>query len=237
MVRTRFDAVFFDVGNTLLYPYPSVARVCERVLLSAGHIRTLQEIEAVLPLVDEYYEDRYRADDSFWTNDEGAHGVWIGMYSLLCRSLGVPEPEASASAAAIYHQFGHHSSWRAYADVAPAFERLRRQGMLVGIISNWDTRLEGIFDGLALSPMVDTIVCSAVVGIHKPDTRIFELACERIGVAASRCAHVGDHYDADVAGAMSAGMMPLLIDRHGVGLSVEGVRCLGTLDDLEDALG
>ena len=32
-----FDAVFFDVGNTLLYPYPSVSRVGEELLLDAGH--------------------------------------------------------------------------------------------------------------------------------------------------------------------------------------------------------
>jgi FMN phosphatase YigB (HAD superfamily) len=47
---------------------------------------------------------------------------------------------------------------------------------------------------------------------------------------------VGDHYYSDVVGARAAGMRPVLIDRHGVGLAVQDVVCLSTLDDLEEAL-
>lgn len=230
------DAVFFDVGNTLLYPYPSVGHVCAEILRASGRIHSLDEIEPLLPLVDEYYEDRYRSDDTFWTCDERAADVWTGMYALLCRQLGIPEDEAGALARAVYDAFGDPARWRAYADVAPAILRLRAAGIRVGIISNWDTRLQGVLDGLELGPLVGTVVSSAVVGLHKPDPRIFELACERLSVAPERCAHVGDHYYADVLGARAVGMRPILIDRHGVGLGSAGVACLTTLDDLEEAL-
>jgi putative hydrolase of the HAD superfamily len=236
-VAGRCDAVFFDVGNTLLYAYPSVGHVCEEILLASGRIHSLEEIEVLLPLVDEYYEDRYRSDDTFWTSDERAADVWTGMYTLLCRRLGIPEYEAVALAHAVYDAFGEAARWRAYDDVAPAFRRLRDRGVKIGIISNWDTRLEGLLDGLGLGVLVDTVVSSAVVGLHKPDPRIFELACERLGVDPGRCAHVGDHYYSDVVGARAAGMRAVLIDRHGAGAAVEGVPLLSTLDDLEEALG
>jgi putative hydrolase of the HAD superfamily len=235
-VTGRYDAVFFDVGNTLLYAYPSVGRVCEEMLRTSGRIHPLDEIERVLPLVDAYYEDRYRTDDTFWTSDERAEDVWTGMYSLLCRRLGIPEEEAVSLAHAVYDAFGEPERWRAYDDVAPAFERLRSQGVKVGIISNWDTRLEKVLEGLGLGSLVDCVVSSAVVGLHKPDPRIFELACERLAVDPSRCAHVGDHYYSDVVGARAAGLRPVLIDRHGAGLAAEDVVCLITLDDLEEAL-
>jgi putative hydrolase of the HAD superfamily len=232
------DAVFFDVGNTLIRPEPSVGRVCARILLEAGHDHSLDEIEALLPLVDDYYEDRYRDDDTFWTSDAGAADVWVGMYSLLCRRLGIAETEAPALAHAVYDAFGSAGRWRPYDDVTPAFHRLRDAGVKIGIVSNWDTRLDGILAGLGLADLVETIVCSAVEGLRKPDPRIFELACARVGVDPARSAHVGDHMYADVIGARAAGMKPVLIDRHGDdgGDARRGVTRITTLDRLEEAL-
>ena len=234
-----FDAVFFDVGNTLIHPYPSVAEVCSEILVAAGHTYPVADIEAVLPIVDDYYEDRYREDDTFWTSDEGAADVWVGMYSLLCSRLGLPDEQAPVLARAVYDAFGSSQRWRAYADVAPAFERLRAAGTAVGIISNWDSRLASILGGLGLGGLIDTIVCSAADGLHKPDPRIFELACARVGFPASRCAHIGDHMYADVIGARTAGLTPVLIDRFDASIPDSGdpVVRIVTLDDLEGALG
>lgn len=237
MSGVRQEAVFFDVGNTLLYAYPSVGHVCEEVLRTSGRIHDLSEIDAVLPLVDDYYEDRYRTDDTFWTDDERAASVWTGMYELMCHRLGIAAGEASTLARAVYDAFGEAERWRAWDDVAPAFERLRASGVKVGIISNWDSRLEGIMAGLGLRDLVDTIVSSAVVGLHKPDPRIFELACARLGAEPGKCAHVGDHFYADIVGARAVGMTPVLIDRHGGALTTSDVACLTTLDELESVLG
>jgi putative hydrolase of the HAD superfamily len=232
------DAVFFDVGNTLIHPEPSVGRVCAQVLRRAGHDHTLEQIDALLPLVDDYYEDRYREDDTFWESDEAAADVWVGMYSLLCRRLGIDECEAPSLARGVYDTFGDPSFWRPYPDVAPAFLRLRDAGVKVGIVSNWDTRLDGILEGLGLRALIDVVVCSAVEGLRKPDPRIFELACGRAGARPERSAHVGDHMYADVLGARAAGMRPILIDRHGgaAGAGRENVTCISTLDRLEEAL-
>jgi FMN phosphatase YigB (HAD superfamily) len=162
MSRGPCSAVFFDVGNTLLFPYPSVSRVCEEILRAAGHERDLGAIEELMPLVDEYYEDRFRADDTFWTSEEATSGVWVGMYSLLCRRLGI-EDGAEDLARAVYDEFGRPDRWRAYDDVAPTFRRMHELGAKVGLVSNWDCRLEGLFEGLGLTPLIDTIVSSAAV--------------------------------------------------------------------------
>jgi putative hydrolase of the HAD superfamily len=230
-----YRAVFFDVGNTLLFPHPSVSEVCRQVLAEEGHIHDLSAIDALMPLVDDYYEDRYRADDTFWTNEDETSQVWVGMYSLLCRRLGIAEnPELIARR--VYDEFGRAERWRAYPDVEPAFARLREYGCAIGIISNWDSRLSGLLRGLGLAGYVDVIVSSAEVGLRKPDPRIFELALERLGIAAAHAAHVGDHHYADVLGAQAVGMTPVLIDRHG-GACAESVRFLRSLDELEAVLG
>lgn len=228
-------AVFFDVGNTLLYPYPSVSEVCKSVLEDAGHSRELAHIDAYMPLVDEYYEDRYREDDTFWTSEGETSAIWVGMYSLLCRKLGIDE-DAEELARRVYERFGSPEHWRAYDDVLPAISRLRDRGVKMGVISNWDGRLAGLLDGLDLSPFLDAVICSATVGLHKPDPRIFELACDTLGVSSEECAHVGDHHYADVIGAEAVGMRAVLIDRHG-GAAPSWGRFIRSLDDLESVLG
>jgi putative hydrolase of the HAD superfamily len=227
--------VFFDVGNTLLQPHPSVSEVVRQVLAEEGHIHDLHAIDELMPLVDEYYEDRYRSDDTFWTDEDRTSQVWVGMYSLLCRRLGI-DVGAEQIAARVYQEFGDPARWRAYADVAPAFGRLKRRGLRLGLISNWDNRLSGLIEGLGLGAQLDTIVSSADVGLHKPDPRIFELACERLGVKPEEAAHVGDHHYADIVGAQAIGMRPVLIDRRAETRSWRQGYVV-TLDDLECALG
>ena len=144
--------------------------------------------------------------------------------------------EPSASRDASTTSSGEAARWSAYEDVEPAFARLRSRGLRLGIISNWDSRLEGLLGGLGLGAYLETVVSSASVGLHKPDPRIFELACERLGVSAHDAAHVGDHHYADIVGASAVGMTPVLIDRwdgvdEGTGLFIR------TLDDLERVLG
>jgi len=228
-------AVFFDVGNTLLYAHPSVPEVVRQVLAEEGHIRDLSVIDEYMPMLDEYYEDRYREDDTFWRSDDETLGVWVGMYSLLCRQLGI-DADAEQIARRVYDEFGCADRWRAYDDVRPAMERLSARGIRLGLISNWDGRLVGLVEGLGLSDLLDAVVSSADVGLHKPDPRIFELACERLGVAPSDAAHVGDHQYADIIGAEAVGMTPVLIDRHG-GEHPGNELFVRSLDELDGVLG
>lgn len=229
-----YDAVFFDVGNTLIAPHPSVPHVVREILIDEGHLHDLHAINELMPIVDAFYEDRYRDDDTFWTSETETSSVWVGMYSLLCRRLGI-DADAERIAARVYDAFGDAARWRPYDDVEPCFMRLTERGCRLGLISNWDTRLATIIDGLGLSRYLGTVVSSADVGLHKPDPRIFELACERLGVIPERCAHVGDHHFADITGARAVGMTPVLIDRSSSdAIDPAAIR---TLDELEVTLG
>lgn len=228
---TMLEAVFFDVGNTLIHPHPSVSHVCRQILLEAGYDRDLETIEDLMPLVDAYYEDRYREDDTFWTSEEETSSVWVGMYAMLCRRLGIEE-QAEALARRVYEEFGDPGRWRTFADVAPAFARLKDRGLRLGVISNWDTRLTCILDGIGLGGAFDVVVSSADVGLRKPDPRIFELACERLGVAPGSAAHVGDHHYSDVLGATAAGMLAVLVDRHGDGAEEGALADFTRLDSV-----
>lgn len=233
----RPKAVFFDVGNTLLEPHPSVSSVCQEVLAAFGHAADLDAIESLMPLVDAYYEDRYRADDTFWTDEEETSSVWVGMYSLLCDRLGIGD-RAAEIARRVYDEFGRPERWRPYSDVVPALLELRSAGVKTGIISNWDTRLGALVQGLGLAHLFDLVISSAEVGLRKPDPRIFVLACERLGVEPRHAVHVGDHHYADVLGARAVGITPVLVVRGAdVPLVSGGTATVRSFEGLLSLLG
>lgn len=99
-------------------------------------------------------------------------------------------------------------------DVRETIEALRARGHRLGIISNWAPCLDETLVQLGIGDLFETVVCSSLVGLRKPDPRIFLLAAERLGVGPDSCNHVGDNIAADVDGAISAGMAPILVNRQ-----------------------
>lgn len=225
-------AIFFDAGNTLLYPFPSVAEVFRTVLAAHGHDVDTGRIEAQLPHAEDMYERQYQADDTFWMREDRASDLWSDMYAAVLRGLGV-NGRADELGRCVYEEFGDSRWWTTYPDVFPGLERLKEMGFRLGMISNWDTRLPDLCHGLGLSTYFDFVISSANLAVHKPNPRIFELALERAGVAAPEAFHVGDQYYADVLGSRSAGLVPVLINRTGEPVKADCivVASLGELAD------
>ncbi|MGQ9475477.1 MAG: HAD family hydrolase [Actinomycetota bacterium] len=225
-------AVFFDAGNTLLLPHPSVEEVCLEVLASHGLRADSEAIRRGLELADRYYEDRYWEDDTFWASEEEAAAMWGEMYALAMREAGI-EPSRELGRE-LYEEFGKGDRWALYPDVMPTMERLHGMGMRMGIVSNWDVRLPGLCHHLGLSSYLEFVISSANLGRIKPEASIFRAALGRVGVEPGEAVHVGDHYYADVLGARAAGLHPVLLDRAGRAWKTDCpvIRSLSELPDL-----
>lgn len=209
--------------------------MCRQVLDRMGHCRDLSNVDALMPLVDGYYEQRYHEDDTFWTCENRTSEVWIGMYSMLARELGVNCDDRTYGRL-VYEEFGSPKRWRPYNDALPSLQRLQAKGVRLAVISNWDSRLISLLDALGLAHYFEAVISSADVGLHKPDPRIFKLTCDLLDIAPSEAVHVGDHYYADVVGASSAGIRPILIDRGGTH-ELRSKDKISSLDSLEGHLG
>ena len=107
------------------------------------------------------------------------------------------------------------ANWHIFPDVHPTLDGLKARGLVVGVVSNWVWSLPELLHSLDLVRHFDFVVASARVGYEKPHLEIFRNALEQAGVNASETIHVGDHVDADVQGALAAGISPVLIDRVG----------------------
>lgn len=204
-------AVFFDAGNTLLLPHPSVEEVCAEVLAGHGYHPSTTDLQRGLDRAERYYEERYWSDDTFWASETEAAAMWSEMYALVMEEVGVEAFPALGRQ--LYDEFGRGDRWALYPDVIPAICELHDMGMRMGIVSNWDARLPGLCHQLGLSRYLDFVISSANLGRIKPEASIFHSALGRVDVAPYEAVHVGDHYYADVLGARAAGVYPVLLDR------------------------
>ncbi len=107
--------------------------------------------------------------------------------------------------------------FRAYPDAKPALRELRGIGLRLVCVSNWDVSLPSVLDRCGLAGELDAVITSAATGARKPDARIFAAALAAVGCDPAEALHVGDSVTEDVAGARSAGIRALLIDRAGGG--------------------
>lgn len=106
-----------------------------------------------------------------------------------------------------------HEEWRmAQRLIEPAVELVRalRPRYRVSVLSNADRSLrQRLVEELGIALLFDDIVCSAEVGMAKPEPAVFALAAERLGVAVPRCVFVDD-WDQNVEAARAAGMRAVL---------------------------
>jgi FMN phosphatase YigB (HAD superfamily) len=83
---------------------------------------------------------------------------------------------------------------------------LRTRGVPVHAITNWsaETWPEGLKAHPRLGEVFGTLVISGEEGVLKPERKIFEILCERAGVAAQDCVFIDDS-EKNVEGARAAG--------------------------------
>jgi putative hydrolase of the HAD superfamily len=123
-------------------------------------------------------------------------------------------------------------AFSAYPDTAPALRALRSDGWRLVVVSNWDASLHERLAETGVADLVDGAVASAELGAAKPDGAIFARGLALAGARPAEAWHVGDSVDADVEGALAAGIRPVLLCRSGVPPPLGGVPVIRGLDAL-----
>lgn len=82
---------------------------------------------------------------------------------------------------------------------------LRERGCRMVLVSNFYGNVETVLREMQLADLFVKVVESAVVGIRKPDPRIFLLGVEALDVPASQVTVVGDNYGKDILPGKEAG--------------------------------
>jgi putative hydrolase of the HAD superfamily len=204
----RRRAIFFDAGNTLLrIDYAAIGAELGRLgrpvaddaiqraewrarvrldadVLAGGRVST--ESRTTLGRYLEYVLEGVGVTDEATLR---AMAEWRPRYNPPVGLFRLPDPAA-----------------------ADALAVARAAGLATGVISNSNGSIASILGSLGFLPYLDFVLDSFVVGVEKPDPRIFRMALERAGVEAGDAVYVGDLYSIDVLGARSVGMSAILLD-------------------------
>src|SRR5262245_21359708 len=120
--------VTFDVGGTLIEPWPSVGHIYAAVAREHGFPNLQPEI------LNRQFASVWQAKKNFDHSQAAWRKLVDATFAGLVTGTETLFPE-------LYKRFGQAAAWRTFDDVAPSLERLRRRGLKLGIISNWDERL------------------------------------------------------------------------------------------------
>jgi putative hydrolase of the HAD superfamily len=190
-------AVFLDALGTLVELEPPWVPLAAALGVDPGE-RVVGAVRAEMAY--------YRAHAEEGADAASLADLRVRCAELLSRELGQ---------AVDVHTLMASIQFRAYPDAAPALAALRRRGMTLICVSNWDISLAEVLERCGLAGSLDAVVTSAGAGARKPDPAIFARALELAGCEAAEALHVGDTAAEDVEGAGAAGIRALLIDRHG----------------------
>lgn len=216
--RETLRAIFFDLDNTLL-DHTSAAREAMRHV--HGHYGDLFQ---GLPF-DRVFEEWVAINDRFWSDYSAgllspaqlkverlrALTAWSRNQCGLdehCHETLVEEMSERYLGRVV-------SGSAAYDGVVRMLEGLRGRYIL-GVISNGFTDVQlGRLRSTGLDTYFDHIILSEDVGLSKPDPRIFHLALEAAGAAASETLYIGDNFLYDIGGASRAGLGTIWFNRSG----------------------
>jgi putative hydrolase of the HAD superfamily len=222
----RVRAVLFDAGNTLLWlDHERMARVATDAGLPVD-FRTMRTAEMrARPVLDPYLRTASKRE---------GHDTSRRYAEAIVAQLAA-DPSARARAAdALLAVWG--SLWIVPPpDASAVLDALAARGVRVGCVSNSSGGVSALLERAGLLSRLGCVVDSGLVGVEKPDARIFRIGCERLGTRPGHTVYVGDFYSLDFAGARSAGLEGVLLDPLGVWASTDATR-VGSLTELLDRL-
>jgi dihydrofolate synthase/folylpolyglutamate synthase len=213
-------AVTFDVGGTLIEPWPSVGGVYASVAAQHG-------LEVAAEALDRQFAEAWAARKDFGYSVSD----WENLVRQTFAGLAAAPPDQPLFRA-LYGHFATAAPWRIFDDVAPCLRELKRRGLKLGLISNWDDRLRPLLRALQLDHYFDSMVISCEAGARKPDPKIFQAAAAQLGLPPEAILHIGDRSSEDFAGARAAGLQALQITRSQTHESHQSHETLPSLESL-----
>lgn len=222
MARPRF--LFFDVGNTLLFP--NRARMLAP-LPEQDH-PTLEQWQAL--------ERRTKHDfDAGMMTGQVDHGFWWTFHSYLIDDLkqqGAAVHEEDLVRDSLVENTRISANWdQILPGTFEALECLRRD-YKIAVISNADGKIDVVLRRCGICECFATITDSGVVGQEKPHPAIFEAALQSMQAEPADSLYIGDVYSVDYIGATKSGMQAVLFDVAGA-YRERNLPRVESLDELE----
>ena len=170
----QIRAVTFDVGGTLIAPYPSVGAVYAEVAAQQGMSGLSPE------RLNQQFAKAWREKRNF----DHSKVAWRKIVTETF--AGSLEP-TEIFFQKLYQRFAEPACWHTFEDVKGTLRHLRKLGFNLAAISNWDERLRPLLRSLGLAQFFDGIVISCECGCVKPSPKIFQRAAGLLQYLPRQC--------------------------------------------------
>lgn len=218
-----YSTFVFDMGGTLLQlDYDALARLYVATGATLGVAVDFAQARATLEALEREIPQRQQNRPISLTEDDGKN-FWNEFYTDAFRRLGVTG-DVSRAVTEIRERFQRGEFEALFADVMPALDALRARGKQLGILSNFSPNLENVLRQVDIHNYFSFFVVSAIVGVEKPDPRIFDLTVRAAKRPREEIVYVGDSVFHDIEGARRAGIAGILVDRQNQHPEFNGAR-------------
>lgn len=236
------ELLCLDAGNTVIFlDHARVAELCTEhgfEVDAAALIRSEGEAKRRA-------EDATMIDAAWKSREAPGAAAWGRMVGTMLFCAGAEARVLSPLLDMLWEEHCELNLWR---KVPPGFlgaaQAFRKTGGKIVVVSNSEGMLAKLFLRLGITAAFDFVCDSGLLGVEKPDPRIFDAAREKAGnVKKESTLHLGDVFATDILGARAAGVRYALIDpfdhyrgRHGEVPRVPGaVETLVALTILREA--
>ena len=202
------SAVVFDLDGTLCYYSTSIEQAMATSLQRVGAEATL--IGDLSPAASRYADLWYELESDHESTTSLRERIWI----RLLHEHGTEDDDLAHSLFQVYINL-RTDSLKLFPGALPLLVDLREKYTL-GLLTNGPSDLQREkIDLLGLGLLFDRIIVSGEMGIHKPDSRVFERLLREIHVPANTAIYVGNSYEMDIIGAHGAGMWSVWVNPNG----------------------
>jgi len=208
----RIKAVYFDAAGTLIKPARRVGESYAAIAEKFGKTVTPSDLFARFRVCFDGAPRLAFPDAGADQIDQLERDWWRKVVAHVFEPFGRFD-NFDDYFAELFDYFAEPNAWALFPEVLDTLAALRQRDVTLAVISNFDSRLVPILDGLGIGPWFADVFVSSRVGYAKPDRRIFDAALSRHGLLAENAIHVGDSEANDFDGARNAGLKALLIDR------------------------
>jgi len=214
----RPKVIFVDAVGTLFGVKGSVGKVYSQIAQEFG-------VEVAPEIVDQAFMQSFKASPPPVFPDADIEDIpqrefewWRKIALNTFETAGVIQQFSDFSSffSELYIHFGTAEPWVIYPDVVQSLSNWQHIGIELGVLSNFDSRLYSVLQGLGLSHYFSSVTISTQAGAAKPDPKIFAVALEKHNCSPEESWHIGDSIEEDYQGAKTAGLRGVWINRENV---------------------
>jgi len=193
----KYTAVIFDLFGTLV---PNMSLSEHRAVLTR-----MADILSAPP--DDFVQLWF---DTFNERSTGIFQSPNDNVAYICRTLGSVNETKVKHAARIRFDYTVQSMIPR-PDAIETLSHLKFQGCKTGLISDCSAEVPAIWKNTPFVKLIDAVVFSCLVGVKKPDPRIYQLTANQLGIKPQKCLYIGDGSSQELTGASQVGMQAVLL--------------------------